>query len=175
MGREQSKGICMPLLYLLEASYSYFYLLRAEASALAWLSHVLSNGCAGDSNPLYCMADLETKAKGAKYKLSARGGCNTLKNVVLYLFSFYFTLEDSIKFLPEVMFLKLKEHNVIQLCDPMIFYKPVLSLIDFYSKVMIGQKEKTVCWKLRSRSAGCVKERKKCLTRKVSNSSAILL
>lgn len=43
------------------------------------------------------------------------------------------------------MFLKLKEHNVIQLCDPMIFYKPVLSLIDFYSKVMIGQKEKTVC------------------------------
>lgn len=33
--RLQSKGICMPLLYLLEASYSHIFFLRGEASALA--------------------------------------------------------------------------------------------------------------------------------------------
>lgn len=68
-----------------------------------------------------------------------------IKCFILYLFSLYFILEDSIKFLPEVMFLKLEEHNVILLCDFMIFYKPVLGLIDFYSKVMTGQKENIMC------------------------------
>lgn len=67
------------------------------------------------------------------------------KKFVHYLFSFYFILEDSIKFLPEVMFLKLKGHNVMLLCDFMIFYKPVLSLIDFHPKVVAGKKENIMC------------------------------
>lgn len=43
------------------------------------------------------------------------------------------------------MFLKLKGHNMTLLCDFMIFYKPVLSLIDFHPKAVAGKKENIMC------------------------------